>query len=89
MGSGSGVIDFWRRQKLWCVSGGGGAARGVGRARERIDRKPAFQIESRRHNCSGPALGAVPDGGGLARRVLRGAGAPERAGTMAERPSHP
>ena len=67
---------------------GASRSRGCG-ARERIDRKPAFQIESRRHNCSGPALGAVPDGGGLARRVLRGAGAPERAGTMAERPSHP
>lgn len=35
--------------------GGGGAARGVGRARERIDRKPAFQIESRKYNGSGPA----------------------------------
>ena len=79
MGSGSGVIDFWRRQRLWCVSEPGVRRAGSG-AREPIDRKPAFQIESRKHNCSDPALGAVPDGGGLligpsgarARRDARG-----------------
>lgn len=83
MGSGSGVIDFWRRQRLWCVSEPGVRRAGANRPKTGIpDRIAETQLLRPRPRRS-------PRRRRTTHRTLRGASTPGRAGTMAERPSHP